>query len=103
MKPGACPLAPSALSVASAPMPDKEPTAGHSAGLLRGLIWAGVSLAPLAAAVVLIGGSAGSMRFAVLLLAVSVVLVGASVLIRNDPALQRIDVEDRVAEEVRTL
>jgi hypothetical protein len=84
-------------------MPDREPTAGQSAGLLRGLIWGGVSLAPVAAAVVLIGGSQGSTRFAVLLLAVSVVLVGASVLIRNDPALQRMDVEDRVTEEVRKL
>ena len=84
-------------------MPDREPTAGHSAGLLRGLIWGGVGLAPLAAVVVLIGGSQGSTRFAVLLLAVSVVLVGASVLIRSDPALQRVDVEDRVTEEVRKL
>jgi len=57
-----------------------------------------VLLAPLAAAVVLLGQSSGSVRFAVLLVAVSVVLIGASVLIRNDPVLQRMHVEDRVAE-----
>ena len=43
-------------------MPDREPpmehaAGGHSARLLRVLIWAGVSLAPLAAVVVLLGGS----------------------------------------------
>ena len=84
-------------------MSDQEPVTGHSARLLRGLIWAGVLLAPLAAAVVLIGGSSGSVRFAVVLIAVSVVLIGASMLIRNDPVLQRMDVEDRVAEEIATL
>jgi hypothetical protein len=84
-------------------MPDREPAGGHSARLLRGLVWAGVLLAPLAAAVVLLGHSSGSVRFAVLLLAVSVVLVGASVLIRSDPVLHRMDVEDRVAEEVEAL
>ena len=84
-------------------MPDREPVAGHSSRLLRGLLWAGVLLAPLAAAIVFLGGSAGSVRFAVLLVAISVVMVGASVLIRNDPSLQRMDVEDRVAEEVAAL
>jgi hypothetical protein len=84
-------------------MPDQEPVPGHSARLLRGLIWAGVVFAPLAAIVVLFGHSSGSVRFAVLLIAVSVVLIGTSVLIRNDPRLHRADVEDRVAEEVASL
>ncbi len=60
-------------------------------------------LAPLAAAVVLLGASSGSVRFAVLLMAVSVVLIGASVLIRNDPVLHGMDVEERVAEQVAAL
>jgi len=84
-------------------MPDRDPDAGHSARLLRGLIWTGVLLAPLAAAIVLLGHSSGSVRFAVLLIAVSVVLIGASVLIRSDPVLQRMHVEDRLAEEVDAL
>ena len=84
-------------------MPEKDPETEHSSRLLRGLIWAGVLLAPLAAAVVLLGQSSGSVRFAVLLIAVSVVLIGASVLIRNDPVLQRMHVEDRVADEIETL
>src|SRR3954470_15939923 len=84
-------------------MPERDTETGHSSRLLRGLIWAGVLLAPLAAAVVLLGQSSGSVRFAVLLIAVSVVLIGASVLIRNDPVLQRMHVEDRVSEEIQTL
>src|SRR3954470_20787710 len=84
-------------------MPERDTETGHSSRLLRGLIWAGVLLAPLAAAVVLLGQSSGSVRFAVLLIAVSVVLIGASVLIRNDPVLQRMHVEDRVAEEIEVL
>jgi len=84
-------------------MPERDPETGHSSRLLRGLIWAGVLLAPLAAAVVLLGQSSASVRFAVLLIAVSVVLIGASVLIRNDPVLHRMHVEDRVAEEIETL
>jgi hypothetical protein len=84
-------------------MSDRDPAAGHSARLLRGLVWTGVLLAPAAAVVVLLGGSSQSVRFAVLLLAVSVVLVGASILIRTDPVLRRMDIEDRVAEEVAAL
>src|SRR5690349_9795807 len=84
-------------------MPERDSQAGHSAKLLQGLLWGGVVLAPLAAAVVLIGGGSTSVRFAVLLLAVSVVLIGASMLIRADPVLLRMDVEDRVAEEVENL
>ncbi|HEX5202384.1 MAG TPA: hypothetical protein VFW27_20840, partial [Actinoplanes sp.] len=84
-------------------MPERDPETGHSSRLLRGLIWAGVLLAPVAAAIVLLGDSSGSVRFAVLLVAVAVVLIGASVLIRSDPVLQRMHVEDRVAEEVEAL
>src|SRR3954471_3112118 len=91
------------LSVASAAMPERDPETGHSSRLLRGLIWAGVLLAPLAAAIVLLGQSSSSVRFAVLLITVSVVLIGASVLIRSDPMLQRMHVEDRLAEEVDAL
>ncbi|WP_433298807.1 hypothetical protein ACQP2F_44495 [Actinoplanes sp. CA-030573] len=84
-------------------MPERDHETGHSSRLLRGLIWAGVLLAPLAAAIVLLGQSSNSVRFAVLLIAVSVVLVGASVLIRADPVLQRMHVEDRIAEEIEAL
>src|SRR5687768_3201988 len=101
--PGAWPLRRGVPSVTSAPMPDQDPAPGHSERLLLGLIWAGVVLAPMAAIVVLLGSSTGSVRFAVLLVVISVVLIGTSVLLRNDPRLHRRDVEDRVAEEVAAL
>lgn len=85
-------------------MPDRDPEASPNARLLTVLIWAGVGLAPVAALVVLLGGSDNSIRFAVLLVAVCVVLIGAALLIRNDPVLLKMDVEDRVEalrEELR--
>src|SRR3954449_10237175 len=85
-------------------MPDREPEAHQHARLLTVLIWAGVGLAPVAALVVLLGGSESAVRFAVLLIAVCVVLIGAALLIRNDPVLLGMDVEARVEalrEELR--
>jgi hypothetical protein len=86
-------------------MPDREApkeqnAAGHSARLLRALIWAGVSLAPVAAAVVLLGATDAAERFAIVVMAVCVVLIGGSMLVRSDPVLLRMDVEDRVAAEI---
>ena len=84
-------------------MPDRDPDSQQNARLLTALIWAGVGLAPIAALVVLLGGSAGATRFAVLLIAVCVVLIGASLLIKTDPAAQEDDVEGRVTTEVEAL
>jgi hypothetical protein len=84
-------------------MSDRDPEAPQHARLLTALIWAGVGLAPVAALVVLLGGSTGSIRFAVLLIAVCVVLIGAVLLIR-DPLLLKTDLEERVEalrEELR--
>ncbi|MDT5033019.1 MAG: hypothetical protein QOC94_3190, partial [Actinoplanes sp.] len=90
--------------VASATMPDPDSEQhGHSARLLRALIWGGVGLAPVTALVALVGGSDNSVRFAVVLIAVCVVLIGSSMLIRSDPVLLRMHVEDRVGEEVEAL
>ncbi|MEU8613460.1 hypothetical protein AB0C29_36290, partial [Actinoplanes sp. NPDC048791] len=77
-------------------MPDRDPEASPNARLLTALIWAGVGLAPVAALVALLGGSDNSIRFAVLLIAVCVVLIGAALLVRNDPVLLKMDVEDQV-------
>src|SRR5690349_21008978 len=78
-------------------MPDRDPAeAPQNARLLTVLIWAGVGLAPVAALIVLLGGSDNAIRFAVLLIAVCVVLIGAALLIRNDPMLLKMDVGDQV-------
>src|SRR5882757_9475177 len=92
------------MSVTSATMPDRDTEQQErSARLLRALIWAGVGLAPVAAIVVLVGSGGGSTRFAVLLIAVCVVLVGSSMLVRSDPRLLEMEVEGRVAEAVAVL
>src|SRR5690349_5948379 len=84
-------------------MPDRDPEAQQSGRLLTALIWAGVGLAPVAALVVLLGGSDNSVRFAVLLIAVCVVLIGAALLVRHDPVVLRLDAEDQLATEVGAL
>ena len=84
-------------------MSDRDPEAQQSTRLLTALIWAGVGLAPVAALVVLLGGSTGSVRFAVLLIAVCVVLIGAALLVRHDPVVLRLDAEDQLATEVSAL
>jgi hypothetical protein len=84
-------------------MSDREPESGHSTRLLRALIWSSIGLAPVAALVVLVGGGDGPERVAVLLVTVCVVLLGASLLIRNDPVLLRMHVEDRLADQVGAL
>jgi hypothetical protein len=81
-------------------MPDPDADEQRSARLLTALVWGGVALTPIAVLVALIGSGDGSLRFAVLLLAVSIVLIGSSMLIRNDPTLLRLDLDDRVAEAV---
>lgn len=83
-------------------MSDRDAEDGQNTRLLRALLWAGVGLAPIAALLVLLGSGAPT-RFGVLLVAVSVVLLGAALLIRNDPVLLRMDVEERVADEVSAL
>ena len=83
-------------------MSDREAEDGQNTRLLRALLWAGVGLAPIAALLALVGDG-GPTRFGVLLLAVAVVLLGAALLVRNDPVLLSMDAEDRVAAEVSAL
>src|SRR3954466_10459838 len=71
--------------------------------ILPGLLWAGVGLAPVAALLVMFGGSSGVMRVAVLLAVVAVVLIGVSVALRRDPETVRSQVEEMVLEELDVL
>jgi hypothetical protein len=61
------------------------------------LVWGSVALAAMAVLIVLVDGSAASLRITVVLLAVTVVLLATSALIRNDRVLLRLDVDDQVA------
>jgi hypothetical protein len=84
-------------------MPDPDADERHSERLLTALIWGGVALAPIAVLVALVGGGGPSLRFAVVLLAVAIVLIGSSLLIRNDPVLVRLDLDDRLARHTEEL
>jgi hypothetical protein len=84
-------------------MPDPDADERHSERLLRGLLWGGVALAPIAVLVALAGGGDTSLRYAVLLLAVAVVLIGSSLLIRNDPVLMKLELDDRLARHAEDL
>jgi hypothetical protein len=84
-------------------MADPDADEQRSARLLTALVWGGVALAPIAVLVALIGGGDASLRFAVLLLAVAIVLIGSSMLIRNDPTLLRLDIDDRLAQGIEAV
>jgi type II secretory pathway component PulM len=77
--------------------------ARHSTRLSRSLLWAGAGLAPVAVLVLLVGGTDNSTRFAVLLLAVAIVVLAAAQLIRTDPVLLRDDAEQLVLRETDAL
>ncbi len=84
-------------------MPDPDADERHSERLLPALVWGGVTLAPIAVLVALVGGGGPSLRFAVLLLAVAVILIGSSLLIRNDPVLMKLELDDRLARHTDDL
>ena len=84
-------------------MPDRESHQGRGSRLPRAFVWIGVTLAPAAAAAAVLGGGGRSLRLAVVLVAVCLVLIGAAVLVRHDPVLLKMDVEDRVAAEMDAL
>src|SRR5262245_45498850 len=71
--------------------------------LLHGMLWIGVALAPLAILVLMFGTSVGALRVAVGLSVLTVVLVGASVALRPSVELLRVDIEERVLDEVEQI
>lgn len=64
------------------------------------LFWVGVGLAPLAALMLLIGSSMGSLRAAVGILILSVILIGVSVILRREGETVRGELEDTVYGEI---
>ncbi|GAB7049605.1 hypothetical protein JCM9534A_47310 [Catenuloplanes indicus JCM 9534] len=68
--------------------------------LAQGLLWAGVGLAPLAALLLLLGGSTGLLRFAVFVVLVSIALIGTSVALRGGSGASRVDLEEVMVEEM---
>lgn len=67
------------------------------------LFWAGVALAPFAALALLLGTGGGPLRVAAVLAITSVVLMGLSVMLRQDVNSLRIQMEEALLDEVDVL
>ena len=67
------------------------------------LFWVGVTIAPIAALLLVIANGVGPLRAAAALAILSVVLIGLSVVLRDDAAMVKDDVEDQLRTEVDRL
>lgn len=67
---------------------------------LPALFWGGVALAPIAALMLLVGSGTGSLRAAVGLVILSVILIGLSITLRRDSENLRNELEDVVFDEI---
>ncbi|NUT32262.1 MAG: hypothetical protein HOV79_04210, partial [Hamadaea sp.] len=72
----------------------------HSARLPAGLLWAGVGVAPLAALALLIGSGERSLRAAIGLALLAVVLIGLSIVLRPAPDSVKVELEDTIYDEI---
>jgi hypothetical protein len=64
------------------------------------IFWAGVGLAPVAAALVLLSSSAGGLRMAAVLGILTVILIGLSIMLRPDARTVRVELEDLLLDEI---
>lgn len=67
------------------------------------LFWAGMALAPLAVLVLLFGQSTGSLRVAVVLAVLTIVLLAISIALRPTVEMVRVDIEHRVLDEMERI
>ncbi|WP_344651926.1 hypothetical protein [Cryptosporangium japonicum] len=67
------------------------------------LFWVGVAIAPLAALLLVLGSGVGPLRAAAVLAVFSVVIIGLSVVLRDDAAMVKDDVEEQLRTEVNQL
>ncbi len=81
-------------------MPATEAPEARRGRVLQGLFWSGVGLAPLAVLILLFGQGTGPLRVAVILAVLTVVLIAVSVVLRPTVDLVRVDIEERVLEDV---
>jgi hypothetical protein len=72
--------------------------------LLTYLFWGGISLAPLAALLlIVVGSSTTGLRFAALLAILAVVAIGLSVTLRRDATSMKLDIEETLLDEIDML
>ncbi|NUR74151.1 MAG: hypothetical protein HOU81_25360 [Hamadaea sp.] len=68
--------------------------------LPTGLLWAGVGVAPLAALALLVGSGDRSLRAAIGLALLSVVLIGLAIVLRPAPDSLKVELEDTIYDEI---
>jgi len=81
-------------------MPAPKTQDARRGQLVHGLLWAGVALAPIALLVLLFGSSTGALRVAVILATLTVALIAVSIALRPSVEMLRVDIEQRVLDEV---
>ncbi len=81
-------------------MPASEIQDVRRGKLLQGLFWGGVGLASLAILILLFGQGIGALRVAVIVSVLTIVMLAVSVVLRPSMELVRIDIEERVLNEV---
>ncbi|HEX5594799.1 MAG TPA: hypothetical protein VFX61_02085, partial [Micromonosporaceae bacterium] len=84
------------------PAPDVH-TAARGRPLPAALFWIGVVLAPIAAGLLLVAKSNGTLRIAAVLAVLSVVLIGLSVALRGDAETVRQELEETLFDELDEL
>jgi hypothetical protein len=84
-------------------MPASEAQDVRRGRLLHGLFWGGVGLAPLAVLILLFGQSLGALRVAVILAVLTIVLLAVSVAMRPSVDLIRVEIEERILDEVEQI
>ena len=67
------------------------------------LFWSGVTLAPVAAAVVLLSDGSGALRVAAVLAILTVVLIALSIMLRPDARAIRVELEEKLLDEIDAL
>jgi hypothetical protein len=77
-----------------------EQRAARREKVLHGLFWGGMGLAPIAVLVLLFGQSTGSLRVAVTLSVLTIVMIAVSVAMRPSVEMLRVDIEHRVLDEL---
>ncbi len=81
-------------------MPASHPPDVRRAQVPQGLFWVGIVLAPVAVLILLFGQSVGSLRVAVVLAVITIVLLAVSIAMRPSVEMLRVDIEHRVLDEV---
>ena len=81
-------------------MPASQPKDVRRWQVPQGLFWGGMALAPAAVLILLFGQSVGSLRIAVVLAVITIVLLALSIAMRPSVEMLRVDIEHRVLDEV---